>query len=300
VGAIDSSASGSLRADGKSDENNKERRPLVVILGWAGAQPRNLSRLNQFYTEELGMATATLIIPFPVATFAKDFLEAELCTLIERHFASDHKDQHVENAATTPSTGGDVHSSDVTGAAPLYVHLYSNNGTWAYAGLLQRPNFPRPRAVLWDSAPHLFYEQLPMAQDAEIVSRVGTSSLLKRPQYHHPLLSPVIKTAAMAFLCIQRITRYALEPFGIHLIPDYLSYNHFLKDIAPAVPMHFVYSSGDQLCLQSKIEEFIGHLRRRGVPVTTSVFGDDVPHVTAFYKKTEEYKEIIRNHLINK
>jgi hypothetical protein len=303
--AIDS-ASGAQIAHSNDTDNNRGDHPLVVILGWAGAQPRNLSRLNQFYTEEMGMATATLIIPFPVTAFGKDFLESELCILIERHYAWNRSDQPAQSSATAASTGGgDAHSSSVVGlesspSSPMYVHIYSNNGTWAYAGLAQRPNFPRPRALLWDSAPHLFYEQLPMSQDAEIISRVGTSSLLKRPQYHHTLLSPVIKAAAMTFLLIQRVTRYALEPLGLHLIPDYLSYNHFLRDVSPAIPMHFVYSSGDHLCLQSKIEEFIGHLKQRGVPVTMSVFGDDVPHITAFFKKAEEYKDIIRHHFLNK
>jgi hypothetical protein len=72
----------------------------------------------------------------------------------------------------------------------MFAHVYSNNGTWVWASLLQRNDLPKFNKVIFDSAAYLLYERDGLYLEARKLSEVVVSTILKRPQYTHQILTP--------------------------------------------------------------------------------------------------------------
>lgn len=241
------------------------RSPVVLLLGWGGSKPKNLSKLQSYY-ESRGSDSVVFCMPLFIPAFLRRSLEDGVVSILR----------------------------SISGDRSVHIHLYSNNGTWTYAALVQRPDMPKVDKVVWDSAPYLNYEAPAASLEAAALSRVFTSVLLGRPQYTHPIISPLSQSLLFIFVSLSRALS-RLPILGRALVPDLLGYNIYLRDLSPPIPHLFIYSSGDKLLPKQNVQEYIALLRKRQVPIEEVEFGDDVPHTASFYKYPEVYSQYIDN-----
>ena len=269
----------------ESDYNCGNPRQLVVILGWGGAKKRQLEKIRRFYNDEMGVDTIVQVMSFPAPSFVHAHFEDSICELIDKHYAS---------CLVAPCIEKEVHTTTRTLRHPM-LHVFSNNGSWSYASLCQRSDFPRPKAVIFDSAPHFIFNRADVLTQKDDLTRVVVSIILQRAQYHHAVLTPLLTPVISVLLYL---SEFVLRVQGSYrIVPDLVSYSLFLRDESPIVPSLFIYSSGDRLCNQSKIEEFIAARRSRGVPCRAEKFGTDVEHICGHFKYADVYKGIVKSFL---
>lgn len=248
-------------------ERSKCDNKLVLLLGWGGSQRRNLSKVIDFYNSE-GLDVVSVTMPLGIPAFLRHYVEdltaAELSIYRQKY-----------------------------GSSELNIHSFSNNGIWVYGSMSKRGILPAHRKVVLDSAPFFHFAPYSIFFEAQVYTKVFTSSLLKKNVYEHPVLSPTLR-AVFAIAAV--ICRFIESIQGsTPIIEDFIKLNTYIRDQSPGVPHLFVYSEGDELLPAPFIRSFRDALRARNVDVTECVFGCNVPHVGGFYIEPDTYKQKLRD-----
>jgi pimeloyl-ACP methyl ester carboxylesterase len=248
-------------------------QPVVLILGWGGSTQKNLKRVINWWVSELGCTTISHIMPLSAPGFVRTSLEREVVDLV-------------------------IQEREKSLNARFLVHCFSNNGAWSYAGLNLHPDFPSADGIIYDSAPLLHFENLPVIERSAIFSRVLTSVALSTPTYHHRLISPLLKMFLVPFMLTQDALLSAQQHLGLNLVPDLLKLNFYLRDHSPGIPHLFLYSLGDELIPFNHVEKFVEVLKNRGIPCDSHIISDpSCSHVTLFRTCPKEYRDVVRNFL---
>lgn len=248
---------------------NSNTKDIIILLGWGGAKQKNFKRILNFY-QTRDVTVVSCVMPQFVPTFVKNFYESEIARVVQK-----------------------IKDDDMTLPSKLYGHTFSNNGAWTLATLCQRPDLPPFDKLLIDSAPAFSFKRISISEEVRIIARVMTSVVLRRPEYEHPVISPLVKSVLFIAIPIWRLTNVVQKVIDEDILPDYLMLNIFMRDKSPNVPTYFIYSDGDALVPSYLIREFKKHLEDRNVLTFERVYCEDVPHVSAFFKYPEEYKEIL-------
>jgi hypothetical protein len=238
-----------LRFAKKKSHDSSSSSRHVLILGWGGSKQRSLAKVAEFYSDR-GVNTNCFIMPLGIPCFARLALVKNILNELE----------------AITDQGGDKVS----------IHLFSNNGAWTFAHLNQlidarnaqsaKKHKPLPRIdrVVVDSAPHFFYKDLSLLDETRMYTKVLTSIILGKAQYHHVLVSPML----MGALFVLNIFRHALRLVqslvpAINVVPDYVRLNLYLRDHWPQVPTLFMYSASDFLVQRTEVEDFAQKLKSR-------------------------------------
>ena len=253
---------------------SKVPRKTVLLLGWGGARPRNLKRLQDWYSDDKGLAVLSFIMPLWIPGMARHTLVEELSETLRRV---------------------------ATGSSAVLVHSYSNNGAWVLAELLQTRRFSFSKIIL-DSAPWFIYEPVPVADEARLLSKVVTS-VLTNGQVHHPILTPLVVMPLLYVACsISRLLQklqdsFVFQDFSFRpFVPDLISLSKFLRDEMPREsPVLMLFSKEDALIPPEIVRSFMPHLERRGVPLVAHEYQTS-PHTAPFFTHTEDYKKRVEKH----
>jgi len=220
----------------------------VIILGWGGSKQRSIAKVADFYAER-GVRSMSFIMPLGIPNFARTALLKDIVTEIENLSHAGVKD--------------------------VSIHLFSNNGTWSYATLMELISarnatlatpLPKVDRVVYDSGPHLFYEDLGLHDEVKMYSLVATSIVLGRAQYEHPVISPLLKGILYVIDSIHRVIRLVQDVIpAINLVPRYVEMNLYLRDKSPAIPHLFLYSTDDGLVKPANVEAYASALTERFV-----------------------------------
>lgn len=242
---------------------------VVLILGFAGSKPKNYRKIIEYY-ESKKVSIVLQVMPFPTFPFVRSKYEREIEISLKDVIA-------VSNNAS-PS---------------LFVHAFSNNGAWSYASLSRSGRLPVPPSkLILDSTPYIVGGSMTVLEQAKAVSRPITSILLQDNSCsYHPIWSPIITSVFAVTIHIHRFIEKHQGKYRI--VQDFMNLNRYLRDETPPIPALFVYSTGDTIVPPHTIVDFITCWRRRGLSISTKVFGDDVPHTSAFYLHTKEYKRLV-------
>lgn len=173
----------------------------------------------------------------------------------------------------------------------IHLHIFSNNGSWAYGGLLDKGVLHNPESIIFDSAPYLPYNEVSDA-DIEQFSIGMTSLLLNAPVYYQFPLTPFLRVSLRWFT--NTIFFFTRVQGNLKIATDYLAIHRTLRDKFPVKSkVCFVYSSGDAMMPTSAIQRFKNELEAKGVKCSEKLYGDDVQHTGAFFKYTEEYCKLL-------
>lgn len=242
-----------------------QQQRTVLLLGWGGARPRNLLRLEQWYTDDLGLTCVSFIMPLWAPGFVRSIL--------------------VENVLKT-----------LRREAPVqHVHSYSNNGIWTLAELLKAGStFP---LLVVDSAPWFLYERPTVTVEAMLLSKVLTS-VVTNGKIEHAMISPILRVVLLFACGLSRVLekfQSAVTPGKAPLVPDLVGLSNYLRDNL-STPSLFLFAQDDLLIPPSFVNDFMTHLKQRGISVSSLKLPSG-GHVGGFWTHGQAYKKTVLDFL---
>lgn len=244
-------------------------RPLVLTLGWLGANERHLGKYSSWYSSQ-GYDTLSFISPATSILFPQ--------------FGRKHAVQLLDYAIDLSEQTKDGKQEK----RPILFHVFSNNGLYFYANVLQQVARSSQYERVLHSTLGCVFDSTPSHLSVEIFTKGFGGALLGamgitnggRPAYDHWLVSPIIRAL-----------------FSVALAPPFLRNNvsSLLESYVrfqPKCPQLFLYSKGDELIPYTDIELAIRATNDLGIPATGKCWADS-PHVSHFRMHPEEYREAV-------
>lgn len=243
---------------------------LMVLLGWGGSTKGNLRKIEQFHRYN-GYCTVTCTMPLFVPVPFRNYVNSKVVELIKNHVNVTNED--------------------------IFYHVYSNNGSWMYAELMQRSDqgiIPYPSKTIFDSAAYLPSDSVPWYNMVPLFSRPIVAMILKKAVYTHDILTPLIVSIMFPCALVGKILQCIS---GDMLIPNYSKLNNYLRNNLE-IPSLFVYSTGDTLVPVADVEAFISSQIERNVTVDIWKVEDlEVQHTASFFLKNDQYSKKLNKFL---
>jgi hypothetical protein len=305
--------------------------PLVCVFGWGGAKRKHIRKLLEFYRSDLGLDTVSHIMPLKSNETQRERYVSAVGEAIKEHAAAGAtadgqaerrivfhifsnngtwtyarllRQQMQGGGAAVPAMAADG-EGEGEGQGEGQGQGGGAGGAKAAGGA---GGFAHRHVRIFDSAPGLWTEPLPLLYNAQLFSRAIMPSLLGRLQHEHAVLTPLLVPVLVGYLAWGRATG----------AENSLAVNRFLFDeVAADVPSCYIYSTGDELVRADEVQGFIRYQAGRaaqeasvsgacgaggvggagGGAATQLVLGDEVPHVAGFLREPEAYKEVLRGFL---
>ncbi|CAI5460558.1 unnamed protein product [Closterium sp. Yama58-4] len=167
---------GELDGSGPPSEAAK---PVVVLLGWLGAQQRHLRRYAEWYTSR-GFDVITFVIPF------KDVLSIRPGEKAEVHVDSLVDELHRWLSGTGPEAALSATSAPVNQGEPkeprtLMFHTFSNTGWLTYGAVLNRLHDKYGKAAIDAAIKGCVVDSAPiLEQDPQVWARGFAAAILQK------------------------------------------------------------------------------------------------------------------------
>ncbi|KAK2588216.1 hypothetical protein KPH14_004251 [Odynerus spinipes] len=234
----------------------EDKRPLVVLLGWAGCQDRYLAKYSAIY-EEKSCITLRYTAPVECLFGRRDkmpYIGKRLLQVISENSLNDH---------------------------PIFFHVFSNGGALLYQHIslaMQQTNSPiqsQVKGVIFDSAPG---ERRVTSLFKAVSAIIGGHPLTNIP------MSFFITVFLSMFWFFEVIAHALGRGFTIQSNP------FALMEESYSWPQLFLYSNTDTLIPAADVEKFASRRAERGVRVQLVLFTNS-PHV----KHYTTYRDIYVN-----
>ncbi|GJP61208.1 hypothetical protein CLOP_g18397 [Closterium sp. NIES-67] len=168
-------------SDGSGTGKSEVAKPVVVLLGWLGAQQRHLRRYAEWYTSR-GFDVITFVIPF------KDVLSIRPGEKAEIHVDSLVDELHRWLSGTGPEVALSATSSaPVNHVEPpkeprtLIFHTFSNTGWLAYGAVLNRLHEKFGKAAVDVAIKGCVVDSAPiLEQDPQVWARGFAAAILQK------------------------------------------------------------------------------------------------------------------------
>ncbi|GKY91570.1 hypothetical protein MPSEU_000128900 [Mayamaea pseudoterrestris] len=237
-------------------------RPIVILAGWLGCQPRSLRRYEEFYRRR-NMQVLSYIAP-PSAVFE--------CTLpyyttsIKSQAEALDKGKYEINQLVEQMLD-DLRASNCTS----YVfHCFSNGGCFVWEAFRKATTMP-PVGVIMDSCPGFELHRITMAfefctwmERLQVLWRYGNYYW---KAHNHTKWEPHVKARADEYL-------------------------HNLRDDPWLVPQLFLYSKDDPLMPYQQVAKLAQARKERGAFVTEKVW-DHSRHCAHYIDHSKEYEQSV-------
>lgn len=252
--------------------NRSSSANTVLILGYAGSEPRNYNKLLRYYKSK-NVSTVLQVMPMFCPEFIRMIFEDEIETSVRGSCMAEYEHQKNEHSDHR-----------------LLVQVYSNNGSWNYASLCKHNKLPLvPTKLLIDAAPSFWYDEDTLkSHQLHALANVLTSIIRGKAEYEVYPLTNILRFIIFRSSGLYNfIRRWQGER---RWLTDFMSLNIYFRDNSPKIPTAFVYSSGDKLVPMEDIQQFKeAYSKAHNIACPEIVFGDDVGHTSAFFKKPTEY-----------
>ncbi|XP_057333328.1 transmembrane protein 53 [Microplitis mediator] len=251
-----------------NDELNKDdfvfiyddnKKPVIVLLGWAGCQDKYLAKYSAIYEEK---SFITLRCTAPVEYL---FLRHDKLPSIGRKLLNIIKERNL-----------DEH--------PIIFHIFSNGGAYLYQhvslAMDQINNNIKVKGVIFDSAPG----------ERRITSLFKALSAIMGG---NPVINIPFSFVITVFLSILWICETISHALGLSNLPS-PSNPYTLINESNKWPQLFLYSNADTLIPAADVEKFAYYRAKRGVEVQLVLFTDS-PHVKHYAVYRDVYIDIVCN-----
>ncbi|KAL2739471.1 transmembrane protein 53 isoform X1 [Vespula maculifrons] len=232
----------------------EDKRPLVVLLGWAGCQDRYLAKYSAIYKEK-SCITLRYTAPMECLFGRRDkmpYIGKRLLQVIAKNSLNDH---------------------------PIFFHIFSNGGALLYQHIsiaMQQMDSPiqsQVKGVIFDSAPG---ERRVTSLFKAISAIIGGHPLTNIP------MSFFITIFLSMFWFFEVIAHALGRGFTIQSNP------FTLMEESYSWPQLFLYSNTDTLIPAADVEKFASRRAERGVRVQLVLFTNS-PHVKHYAMYREVY-----------
>ncbi|XP_058804042.1 transmembrane protein 53 isoform X2 [Phymastichus coffea] len=236
----------------------EDKRPVVVLLGWAGCQDKYLAKYSAIY-EERSCITLRCTAPVEYLFWRRDRLpriSKKLIQVITEKCSAEH---------------------------PVFFHVFSNGGAIFYQHIsyaMQQAGSPlKVKGVVFDSSPG---ERRIMSLYRAISAIIGG----------HPLTNMPISFMITFFLSFIWLFEILAQSFGkgnaTNTDPTALTKETY------SWPQIFLYSNADTLIRASDVEKFAMKRAERGVRTQLVLFTDS-PHVKHYATYRDVYVSTVCN-----
>ncbi|KAL2716592.1 transmembrane protein 53 isoform X1 [Vespula squamosa] len=245
----------------------EDKRPLVVLLGWAGCQDRYLAKYSAIYKEK-SCITLRYTAPMECLFGRRDkmpYIGKRLLQVIAKNSLNDH---------------------------PIFFHIFSNGGALLYQHIsiaMQQMDSPiqsQVKGVIFDSAPG---ERRVTSLFKAISAIIGGHPLTNIPT------SFFITIFLSMFWFFEVITFLLVSTYFITVIAHALGRGFTIQSNPFALmeesyswPQLFLYSNTDTLIPAADVEKFASRRAERGVHVQLVLFTNS-PHVKHYAMYREVY-----------
>ncbi len=277
---------------------------IVLLLGFGGAPKRFLRPIADWHNCQ-GRHTVSFTMPLAVPAIIRQLLEDEIVRQVhEVHCSSS------SSSSSFDSSKDSDRESEFRSRPSVIVHSFSNNGIWVYGSLKRRDEFDIDKVMI-DSAPTLWYEDLPIMTEVSVYGRILTSifaSTSSGPVYYHPIITPLVHIPIYAATIFSRALEVVESWIGsTALVPSYVGINRYLRDhfTKPGTPTLFLYSNGDTLVEKEHVENFIEIQRQKNLKLLSGVGADlihqeifeGISHVALWSRARQQYTSRINSFL---
>lgn len=236
----------------------EDKRPVVVLLGWAGCQDKYLAKYSAIYEEK---SCITLRYTAPVDCL---FLRRDKMPYIGKRLVQVLLDKSL-------------------GEHPIFFHIFSNGGAFLYEYVsvaMQQAGSPfQVKGVIFDSAPG---ERRVLSLYRAISAIIGG----------HPLTNIPMSFVITFFLSVIWIVEIFIQSSlrKGKMMASLAS----LAEEPYSCPQLFLYSNTDTLISSADVEKFATRRAERGVKVEMVLFTDS-PHVKHFTTYRDVYVNTVCN-----
>ena len=250
-----------------SDKIEKNKIPLVLILGWAGSNDKNVFKYAQLY-EKFGFHTIRIAPTTRLSIFQ----------------SSSHKEYTLELLNL-------IKSKSHLNNSPIVVHTFSNAGTFFYrhmSDILNEEN--NPYTYLRSNVKTIIYDSGPGLTD-NLIQLIRTVAGLVKQSVNSVLLAYFITVLGLLFFAFRRVITFSRENFLQENI-------RALKKDKFEIPILAFISKADQMVEYTQTMDFFNQ-RQKLVPhvrIETVLF-DDSAHCMHYAKHKEVYLNKIKQHL---
>ena len=234
-------------------------RPLVILAGWLGCQPRSLRRYEELYRAR-GMQVLRYIAP-PSAIFQ--------CTL--PYYTANHKD-----TVSQPKYEMDelvdrmLADLEASGCTAYLFHCFSNGGCFVYERFRQATSKP-PAGIIMDSCPGFQIHRITIALDyctwTERLQVAWNHARYYARAHNHDTWQPHVKRRADEY------------------------HDNLLND-PWLVPQLYLYSRDDPLMPYDEVAALAKARKERGVDVHQKLW-DNSRHCAHLIDHPEEYEQAV-------
>ncbi|CAI2317021.1 unnamed protein product [Caenorhabditis sp. 36 PRJEB53466] len=250
-----------------------EKKPVVLVVGWAGANPKHIDKYIKIYNDE-GYRVVSLCPPcyhYSIPNSRVGFYMSPLFRAID-------------------AKPGDFRSF---AQCPIIIHSFSMNGVrglisfWKWTEAEEKPQLRnRIKGIIFDSAPSRPYGK----QDA-------TAMVISTPPIDalERWISEQTRISVLTFFLNLRATLQipllAMVPF----LRSFMSIYYYLQEhiVLPRDQL-YLYSKADTMIKAKHVEKFIAKQKEKGNAATAIDFGDS-EHVAHIRTDPQKYRNACVN-----
>ena len=240
----------------ETDNSRQERSPVVVLLGWNGAQDRHLAKYSESFT--LKNFATVRITAHPFNSF---FRLGSKCKEIGHDILSVLIEMGCEDR-------------------PVFLYAFSFGGNAVFFHIMEA--LTKPDSTFYGKIQVVgsIFDSCPLYTGMKNVKRVQES-------LNDRIRNPVLKGFVW---CIVGIS----IPFQVYLNPTVKRFNEDLKASPMLCNQLVLYSKADRLTRYEDVEDYIDARRRQGICVVAQCW-EDSSHVNHYREHTDEYLEALNN-----
>lgn len=256
-----------------SGSHHDEKKPVILMVGWAGANPKHIDKYIKIYNDE-GYRVVALCPPCYHYSIPNSRVGFYMSPLFR----------------ATDSKPGDFRSF---AQCPIIVHSFSMNGVrglisfWKWTEAEEKPQLrERIKGIIFDSAPSRPYGK----QDATaMVISTPPIDALERWISEQTRIS--LLTWYLNLRATLQIPLLAMVPF----LRSFMSIYYYLQThITLPRDQLYLYSKADTMIKAKHVEKFIEKQKEKGNSVTSIDFIDS-EHVAHIRTHPEEYRTACLN-----
>jgi len=250
-----------------SPNEEDENKPLVILFGWAGATPKNLSKYGSVYSD-LGCPTVEYILP---------------TRFIFRH--TEQVFEAVDDLLDVVQRSG----------RKTIVHCLSDTASMTFQGLsvaadLRGDPF-NPSAIVWDSCPGP-YPIVTLPRTVVLTAINWLARMRDGMNLRQAITSSAVDFRDLGWKNFIRRYRYGLDSKISTMDETWCGY--WARDHPLDVPQLYIYSKSDFYCPWSNIETNVLPARRKIVKDLTVLKFHKSPHVGHLRANGETYRQHIK------